>query len=96
MNIDLSERERELIVIALNGFIDDNILYAEQISSRLSKKDKESFESLNTEAKLILIKLGEIMPPEIVVERKEEHDQQQKNVKKQTNVKKTTKRKTKD
>lgn len=82
MNIDLSEREREIIVIALNGFIDDNILYAEQIFSRLSKKDKESFESLNTEAKLILIKLGEILPPEIVVEKKESSDKQNSSSKK--------------
>ena len=35
MKVNLSEQEIDIIIVALKGFVDDNNLYAEQISARL-------------------------------------------------------------
>lgn len=53
----LTKREIDIIILALNGFIDDNILYQEQILPSLKKEDIISINKLNQQAKELINKL---------------------------------------
>lgn len=53
----LTKREIDIIILALNGFIDDNILYQEQILPSLKKEDIISITKLNQQAKELIKKL---------------------------------------
>lgn len=57
MLIELSEQDVDLIVLALKGFVDDNVLYADQISSRMTKEQVRSIERLNKQAELLILNL---------------------------------------
>lgn len=68
MKVNLSEQEIDIIIVALKGFVDDNNLYAEQISARLSSDDVNKLEQLNSKAELLVVKLDNLL------DEVEEHD----------------------